>query len=31
VIHATVDALQQLRSADVSAKLRDKTVEELRG
>ena len=29
VIHATVDALQQLRSADVSANLRGKTLAEL--
>ena len=31
VIHATIDALQQLRSPDVSAKLREKTLEEVRG
>ena len=30
VIHATIDALQQLRSADVSAGLRGKRVEEIR-
>ena len=30
VIHATIDALQQLRSPDVAAKLRDKRLEEVR-
>ena len=30
VIHATIDALQQLRSPDVAAKLRDKTLAEVR-
>ena len=30
VIHATIDALQQLRSPDVAAKLRNKTLEEVR-
>ena len=30
VIHATIDALQQLRSADISAGLRGKRVEEIR-
>src|SRR5262245_33025982 len=30
VIHATIDALQQLRSPDAAAKLRDKRLEEVR-
>ena len=30
VIHATIDALQQLRSPDAAAKLRDKTLAEVR-
>ena len=30
VIHATINALQQLRSPDVAAKLRNKTLEEVR-
>jgi small subunit ribosomal protein S5 len=30
VIHATIDALQQLRSADAAAALRGKTVAEVR-
>ena len=30
VIHATVDALKQLRSPDAAAKLRDKTLAEVR-
>jgi len=30
VIHATIDALKQLRNPDVSAKLREKTLAEIR-
>jgi small subunit ribosomal protein S5 len=30
VIHATIDALKQLRSPDVAAKLREKRLDEIR-